>query len=133
MNTQPNLNEVFARAIGPGALPRHNGIDLIEIGRKAIEAEAKVIATGAARMVRHPHLIGNALYGRYEWPLRKSELVGTGPWHQELIDVTPVEALADCAEKIACAPQNVGLDINRLRAWRQAEAALVTIIVGVLS
>jgi hypothetical protein len=112
------------KALGPGCIPRHNGIDLIAVGRAAVQAHTRVVETGATLMVKQPWRIGRVLYGRSEWPLRRNETTGTGPWLTHVVDVTPVEALADCAARLA----GRRADPISTRALLQAERALLSII-----
>jgi hypothetical protein len=96
-------------------------IDEASLRRRAAEAARLIIAQGAARMVAQPWRIARAVYGGLvlaEWPYRGR---------------SATEVLADCSRAIRAeeARGRAGHwthDVNRLVALRQAEDALLAII-----
>jgi hypothetical protein len=113
------MNAPFPSSLGAAALFH---LDEAALRRRAAESARRIIALGARRMVREPWRIVRAVYPHAPaiWPMRGRPAT---------------VVLADCARMIA-AQEAQGradrwtYDPNRLIALRQAEDALLAIIMG---
>lgn len=113
------MNAPFLAPRGPAAVFR---LDEASLRRRASEAARKIVALGAERMARSPWRITRAVY-----PLAPALWPVPGK--------AATDVLADCARMIKAqeAQGRAGrwtFDANRLVALRQAEDALLAVIMG---